>query len=154
MLKLYFQPGGWGLDPPETERKLGMKPRMRFGCSRSRGMGLPSASTGMSEAGLGCLSPWLAFCAGWPVCARSAEMAKPNGPVRSDEEEDSPESATEALAARRLADGCGASGSCTCWAPAVEARPKQTRARIKRKHTVLKALGITAPQKPRFRGLS
>ena len=24
ILKLYFQPGGWGLAPPETERKLGM----------------------------------------------------------------------------------------------------------------------------------
>jgi ferredoxin len=80
-------------------------------------------------------------------------MAKPDAPVRSAEEEDSPESATETLAANRLADGCGASGSCTCCALPVEARPKQTRARIKRKHTVLEALGMTATQKLRFRGL-
>jgi hypothetical protein len=26
---LYLKPGGWGVEPPETLRKLGIKPRIR-----------------------------------------------------------------------------------------------------------------------------
>lgn len=51
-MKLYLKPGGCGMDPPETLRKLGMKPRMRCGCRRSMGMGCPLESTG-AECGDG-----------------------------------------------------------------------------------------------------
>ena len=98
---------------------------------------MPLASRGTLELGLGRASPWLASCADWPVCARSRVKVKPDGSVRPAEEEYSPESGAEALAARRLADGCGASGSCTGWARLAVARPKQIRATIKRKHTII-----------------
>jgi hypothetical protein len=46
----------------------------------------------------------------WLVCARSREKVNSGGSVRFAGEE---ESDTEVLAARRLADVFGASGSCT-----------------------------------------
>jgi hypothetical protein len=51
-LKLYFQPGGCGFDPLETDRKLGMNPRIRFGCCSSSGIGFPLRSRGVSAAGV------------------------------------------------------------------------------------------------------
>jgi hypothetical protein len=64
----------------------------------------------------------------WLVYMRSEEKVKSDGPVRLAVEE---ESDTEVLTARRLAEGVGASGSCTDWARLLVASPRQIRVTMK-----------------------
>src|ERR1700733_14037442 len=107
-----------------------MKPRMRCGCCRLRGMGFPLASRRTFGVGLGWGSPWLVSGVDWLVCTKSREKVKSDGPVRLTVEE---ESDIEVLKARRPADGFGASGGCTDWALLQVADPRQIRVTLRRK---------------------
>src|ERR1039458_2016365 len=110
-MKLYFQLGGGGRAPSDTVRKFGIKPRMRCGSRLSRGMGLPLASRGWLELGLVWDPSRLVSDAVGPGCRTSGDKVKFAGPPKSAGAAYSPESASEPVAAIRLADGSGASGS-------------------------------------------
>jgi len=124
------------LAPPDTVRKLGIRPRIRVGSRRSSGIGLPFASTGTWEAAFGVLPCPVAVGAsvagGWakaaaPSVSGAAEVEMAG---RSDP-------AAAAAEANRVCDGAsGRTGREDCWAHAAEAARRSARCESRRRARV------------------